>query len=676
MRHSTPDLKRGTRHSGLCNLVRATAVLGATLMLALVGCRLGESDPTSFWVVREIVVEPVDRQALDLSDAHDGDVLLRFDVWLDVRDTNKLSPYPDAPVCRDASDSEITAAIIVYPGTTGRDAERPAAPDEAVPLRGLVLEAASGPGTVCEANSGPGRGYRVAYRLRVADASQLPAQPLGDLDLRVVPRLCIYDTPSSDSYTGVPDADSPTCDGHAARLPVRVTAVPEAASDALLSLSLSGNGRVVSTPPGIDCPGDCEQRWPAGTRVRFTVTPGAGSGLAGLAPAACAADPVELPAAGLACEVAFTTGSGGWFPVGTAQAVTPAPSAAYVGDPVIDSDASGRLVLAWVEDEALQVRRWTGTTWQALSDGLPADRVYERPSLAIAPDGEPVIAWQRGTPPSADIFVARWNGSTWATLGGAVDQNPAQPAMQPSVRLLGNDPVVAFIETRPAPSYSALPVVRRFVAGAWVDVAGFIIPRDGTIDLNPALAVRPDGGGLALAWFREGEGVHVAKESGPFWIDSAVFPATLPMRISLLNAGLEGLLLAYTPDGGATSFSVQRLLDGVWGPMGAPQGAEPPGRAVHIQEIALGGREGGGRPVLAWWQQPANGPVEVQVRVWSGGIWLPYPALPLVGRSGTPGVPGPPAVTLNARLQAAVALPIRTGVLATVDASVVVQEQR
>jgi hypothetical protein len=47
----------------------------------------------------------------------------------------------------------------------------------------------------------------------------------------------------------------------------------------LLSVEVTGLGRVVSDPPGISCPGDCQAEFPAGTSVRLKAHPGKGQDL-------------------------------------------------------------------------------------------------------------------------------------------------------------------------------------------------------------------------------------------------------------------------------------------------------------------------------------------------------------------------------------------------------------
>ena len=39
------------------------------------------------------------------------------------------------------------------------------------------------------------------------------------------------------------------------------------------------------------------------------------------------------------------------------------------------------------------------------------------PSVAVAPDGTPYVAWHDGTSGNHEIYVRRWNGSTWEEVG-------------------------------------------------------------------------------------------------------------------------------------------------------------------------------------------------------------------------------------------------------------------
>ena len=39
------------------------------------------------------------------------------------------------------------------------------------------------------------------------------------------------------------------------------------------------------------------------------------------------------------------------------------------------------------------------------------------PSVAVAPDGTPYVAWHDYNPVPTEIYVRRWNGSSWEEVG-------------------------------------------------------------------------------------------------------------------------------------------------------------------------------------------------------------------------------------------------------------------
>ena len=116
------------------------------------------------------------------------------------------------------------------------------------------------------------------------------------------------------------------------------------------------------------------------------------------------------------------------------------------------------------------VKKWTGTSWQELLDpnghpfpktvgglgtvygGGVSNDVFNsfNPSLAVGPDNAPVVAWSsRAFGQAAEIYVRRWNGTNWETLGdsasepglpisGGVSDNPGE-SVRPQV-LVGRDP--------------------------------------------------------------------------------------------------------------------------------------------------------------------------------------------------------------------------------------------
>ena len=129
--------------------------------------------------------------------------------------------------------------------------------------------------------------------------------------------------------------------------------------------------------------------------------------------------------------------------------------------PSLGLGAGGHPIVAWQETSgdstSIYVKRWDGSTWEQLGGAL--DMVEANPargaSLAVRPDGRPVVAWQEYEPTSGDrlfgfnIFVKRWDGSNWRSRGRMLyDSFSFRQALSPSLALEGNQPVVAWVGTR------------------------------------------------------------------------------------------------------------------------------------------------------------------------------------------------------------------------------------
>ena len=70
------------------------------------------------------------------------------------------------------------------------------------------------------------------------------------------------------------------------------------------------------------------------------------------------------------------------------------------------------------------IKKWNGSDWvemgassasgDGISDGL---ELSVTPSLAISPDGKPIVAWSGHNSLGWDVYVRRWNGSSWVEMG-------------------------------------------------------------------------------------------------------------------------------------------------------------------------------------------------------------------------------------------------------------------
>ena len=104
-------------------------------------------------------------------------------------------------------------------------------------------------------------------------------------------------------------------------------------------------------------------------------------------------------------------------------------------NPSVATDASGNPVVLWEETdpitanmENIYAKKWNGSSWTQLGNVLDsniANDVYE-PVVAIAPtDNNPAVVWleKDGV---RKVFVKKWNGSSWVTLGRCVERGRQQ----------------------------------------------------------------------------------------------------------------------------------------------------------------------------------------------------------------------------------------------------------
>ncbi len=88
----------------------------------------------------------------------------------------------------------------------------------------------------------------------------------------------------------------------------------------------------------------------------------------------------------------------------------------------------GYPIVTWVEGlvgaEEIYVRRWDGASWAKLGAGSAAgggissnSGASTEPSVVVAGDGAPVVAWTDNSSAAPQIYVRRWDGASWLEVG-------------------------------------------------------------------------------------------------------------------------------------------------------------------------------------------------------------------------------------------------------------------
>jgi hypothetical protein len=138
-------------------------------------------------------------------------------------------------------------------------------------------------------------------------------------------------------------------------------------------------------------------------------------------------------------------------------------------------DSSNHPIVAWAEDNEYEVPvgsgnyirsldisviGFNGTSWVTYGstplDNVPTNAATQ-PSLALNASNQPMVAWTE----NGNIYVKRWNGSSWASAGSFVGTNPAL-----SIRQVAGTPVT-MLSTKQAATLRT----RKLQGSSWVNLA-------------------------------------------------------------------------------------------------------------------------------------------------------------------------------------------------------------
>jgi hypothetical protein len=185
---------------------------------------------------------------------------------------------------------------------------------------------------------------------------------------------------------------------------------------------------------------------------------------------------------------------------------------------VVASD--GRPCVAWSDYVEVYVRCWDGSAWaevgagSATGGGISDSGGWSSaPSLAVAPGGPPIVAWEDGYSGSREIYVRRWDGNNWVEVGagsapsGGISDSSGDSEFPSLAIAADGTPYVAWQDNT---SGERQIYVRRWDGSAWAEVGagsatgGGISHTSGESRL-PAMAMAPDGTCYA-AWGDYGNG--------------------------------------------------------------------------------------------------------------------------------------------------------------------------
>jgi hypothetical protein len=309
----------------------------------------------------------------------------------------------------------------------------------------------------------------------------------------------------------------------------------------------------------------------------------------------------------------------------------------------IAADAEGHMAVAWLDEGAMFVKARAGDTWQALGAGFTPTRKVFTHSLALLPDGNPVLAWQEGTEttsPQGDINVDVWNGSAWESLGGV--DTAGRDAAAPSVAVDNDGTIfVAWFEfTGTGSSEKSNVYVKRWNGSSWETLGDAL---DTSLSKNaayPSLALDAEGTPF-VAWYEDntdnlGRRIYVKFWNGSSWEQLGdtlnVDPGERADMLSLAVGGNGRPVVAWSEFdqvGGSNNLYVKRWTGSSWQQLGELVDNLESNRAVY-PDVAV---DSANRITVVWYEARIEDPPpsvendDVYFAQWTGSSWEQFGAM-------------------------------------------------
>ena len=337
--------------------------------------------------------------------------------------------------------------------------------------------------------------------------------------------------------------------------------------------------------------------------------------------------------------------SNGGISINNGDSFYPALAVNSFGNPIVAwvDDSSGNF--------EIYVRRWNGSAWVDMAGSASGGGISNNegvsftPSLAIGSDNNPIIAWQDDSPGNIEIYVRRWNGSAWVEMagsasGGGISNNDGGSSA-PSLAI-GPDgnPIIVWDDDS---SGNVDIYVRRWNGSAWVEMAGSAsgggISNNDGFSSSPSVTISPDGNPI-IAWNDDSSGnveTYVRRWNGSAWVEMAgsasgggISNNPKPSIDPSIVMGFDGKpIIAWTDKSYIYSdFSSEiyvRRWDGTtWGEMDTGSAS---GHGISVlsgwSQIPTLIIDSSGKPVVAWEESHSGGYSEVYARRYAGTIGFP-----------------------------------------------------
>ena len=285
----------------------------------------------------------------------------------------------------------------------------------------------------------------------------------------------------------------------------------------------------------------------------------------------------------------------------------------------------------------------------ASGGGISQTGSAHHPWLAIGPDDNPIVAWSDGSSSNLDIYTKRWDGAAWVEMGtdsasgGGISQNDGF-AWSPSVAI-GPDgnPVVAWEDDS---SINPEIYIKRWNGSAWVEIGAGSASGGGISQtraaLSPSLAIGPDGNPV-VAWqdfsgssYSLRKNIYVRRWDGVAWVEMGAGSAsgegiseTASAEDPSIAIGPDGMPIVVWQDevnrwgtGGNDEIYVKRWDGSAWVEMGpgSASGGGISNNAGHSYDPSPAIGPDGNLVVV--WTNTSSSNAEIYVKRWNGSAWV------------------------------------------------------
>jgi hypothetical protein len=297
----------------------------------------------------------------------------------------------------------------------------------------------------------------------------------------------------------------------------------------------------------------------------------------------------------------------------------------------IAKDANENFYVSFLDtSNGLLVKRWTPSTqtWvqvggsvdtQAYNAGSPVQ------SLAIDNSGNPVVAYIKTQSGIYRLFVKRWDGSTWQTVGGTANANTTQYAYYPSLALdSSGNPYVAFRQSASGGGYNLF--VRRWNGTAWETVGPGSLDVVATNDVYyPSLEVYNNQ--PIVSWYETNGNIYVKQWDGANWVRLATRVNTTDRSgyfytsLAMTSSGTPVVAyVEYSSTSNLYEVRAKQWNGTTWTQLGST--ANNPGFTCSSCQISMT-LDNTGKPTVVFDQYDWNlgGNVDRYVKQWNGSTW-------------------------------------------------------